>query len=176
MLISWRLLNISYWSGGNVSLLSISRTLELLLLSDCFSRSLCSLSRCCFSCCWALECGETPFVCGTIGWLNLFFGISWWWWFVMEISSRDLFDKWSCSSLSSDSEISSELMLERRKPWLSTLTLAGCITFGLGVVMMIPRPMILGSQEIFIQLRYSITSSVTRMIRPNMLWRLQSFR
>lgn len=150
-----------YWSGGKVSLLSMSSTPELQLFSDCCSRSLCSLSRCncCFACCLlmaccALWCGENTFVCvttGTTGWANLFFVTTlMWWWFVGEISSRDLFDKLSCSSLSSDSDMSSELMLDRRKP--SCITFGG-ITFGSTVAQMIPRFISLGSHVILIQLR-----------------------
>lgn len=153
-----------YWSGGNVSLLSINITEELLLLSDCCSRSRCSLSLCCLACCLLIACcarcdGDNTFVCdttGTWGWTNLFFIICWW--FVGDISSRDLFERLSCSSLSSDSEISSELILDRLKPWLSLLNcieiiLDDCIMFGSVVVMMIPRFNILGSQETFIQFR-----------------------
>lgn len=152
----------SYWSGGNVSLLSISSALDELLLNDCCSRSLCcSLSRCCFACCLFIACcarwcGENTFVCvttGTIG--NLFFAtFIMWWWFVGDISSLDLFDKLSCSSLSSDSEMSSELILDRLNTCPSILTcmmLVGGITFG--SIAMSPRLISLGSQVILIQLR-----------------------
>lgn len=139
-----------YCSGGNASL-STSNTE---LLSACCSRSLCSRSRCCFACafktaCCARWCGENPLV-GNCCW-NLFLMI--WWWFVGEMSSRDLFDKLSCSSLSSDSEISSELILDLRNPsMLPCITVDVCITLG-SVLWMTPRWISRVSHDILIQLR-----------------------